>query len=313
MCIHTARASDQRTRILVVSGLLVPVSAAAAFVAEGGGWWEIHLVCDFSFALYVTLLLEAKYRRQERLRKVRPLATRGSRLGGFPATDGYRAERLVLRVSLPKWTSPQSLTSYVARFDSKNTAREIGLASSRSAIRACGNAIRALHRYEWDKAQRSSSVRQSLISARRAPRWPITRTSSTPASYHDAEKELVEARVTHALVTDAAFPSMDDLGASPQAYAKGMAEAIGELRRHILDLMRRNELKRCEELLGKMDEMYYVLVSMDYPDGITFGLRRLTDVARSIIERTRGDYTTSSIQASLRETLEAHSANLEGR
>jgi len=78
--VHSHRKSQrQRTRILVVSGLLVPVSAAAAFLAEGGGWWEIHLVCDFSFALYVTLLLEAKYRRQERLRKVRPLATRGSR------------------------------------------------------------------------------------------------------------------------------------------------------------------------------------------------------------------------------------------
>ena len=78
--VHSHRKSQrQRKRILVVSGLLVPVSAAAAFVAEGGGWWEIHLVCDFSFALYVTLLLEAKYRRQERLRKVRPLAKRGSR------------------------------------------------------------------------------------------------------------------------------------------------------------------------------------------------------------------------------------------
>jgi translin len=128
--------------------------------------------------------------------------------------------------------------------------------------------------------------------------------------YHDAEKELVEARVTYALVTGADFPSIDDLGASPQAFAKGMAEAIGELRRHILDLMRRNELKRCEELLGSMDDMYYVLVSMDYPDGITFGLRRLTDVARSIIERTRGDYTTSSIQNSLRAALDEHAAHL---
>ncbi|MGH2386434.1 MAG: haloacid dehalogenase, partial [Candidatus Limnocylindria bacterium] len=96
-----------------------------------------------------------------------------------------------------------------------------------------------------------------------------------------------------------------------QAYAKGMAEAIGELRRHILDLMRHGELRRCEQLLGAMDDIYYVLVSMDYPDGITFGLRRLTDVARSIIERTRGDYTTSTIQSSLREALEHHAANLQ--
>lgn len=199
-----------------------------------------------------------------------------------------------------------------SRFDSKNKAREIGLSSSRSAIRACGNAIRALHRYEWDNAEKLIGEAESHLGEAR------TVLADHPdvlyaGFFHDAEKEFVEARVTHALVTDAAFPSMDDLGATPQAYSKGMAEAIGELRRHILDLMRRNELKRCEELLGKMDEMYYVLVSMDYPDGITFGLRRLTDVARSIIERTRGDYTTSSIQASLRAALEAHSTTLEGR
>ena len=198
------------------------------------------------------------------------------------------------------------------RFDSKNSAREIGLAASRSAIRACGNAIRALHRYEWDKAQGLIQEAESHLGEARAVLADHPDVLYA-GFYHDAEKEFVEARVTHALVTDGAFPSMDDLGASPQAYAKGMAEAIGELRRHILDLMRRNQLKRCEELLGKMDDMYYVLVSMDYPDGITFGLRRLTDVARSIIERTRGDYTTSSIQAALRESLEAHSANLEGR
>ncbi len=83
-----------------------------------------------------------------------------------------------------------------------------------------------------------------------------------------------------------------------------MAEAVGEVRRHILDLMRRGELARCEELLASMDEIYYLLTSMDYPDGITLGLRRLTDVARSIIERTRGDFTTSTIQSSLRDALE---------
>jgi translin len=90
-----------------------------------------------------------------------------------------------------------------------------------------------------------------------------------------------------------------------------MAESIGEMRRHILDLMRQGELARCEDLLGSVDDMYYVLVSMDYPDGITFGLRRLTDVARSIIERTRGDFTTSTIQSSLREALQRHGSLLE--
>jgi translin len=195
------------------------------------------------------------------------------------------------------------------RFDSKNGAREIGLASSRSAIRACGNAIRALHRYELDKADELIAEASSHLAQARSALADHPDVLYA-GFYHDAEKELVEARVTYALITGADFPSIDDLGASPQAFAKGMAEAIGELRRHILDLMRRNELKRCEELLGSMDDMYYVLVSMDYPDGITFGLRRLTDVARSIIERTRGDYTTSSIQNSLRAALDEHAAHL---
>ncbi len=103
---------------------------------------------------------------------------------------------------------------------------------------------------------------------------------------HDAQKELAEARITFGLVTEAGIPSPQDVGVPSSAYLKGMAEAIGELRRHILDLMRHGELKRCEELLAAMDDMYYLLVSMDYPDGITYGLRRLTDIARSIIERT---------------------------
>lgn len=129
---------------------------------------------------------------------------------------------------------------------------------------------------------------------------------------HDAEKEVAEARITFALVTDGALPSPEELGLPPSAYLKGMAESIGELRRHILDLMRHGDLERCESLLASMDDMYYLLVSIDYPDGITFGLRRLTDVARSIIERTRGDFTTASIQSGLRDALTEHGSKLEG-
>lgn len=201
-------------------------------------------------------------------------------------------------------------TQLRAQLDSKNSAREIGLSSSRSAIRACGNAIRAVHRYEYDAARELIAQAEGhLDEARKA----LTDHPDMQHAgfFHDAEKELVEARLTFALVTDADVPSPQSMGASAQAYAKGMAEAIGELRRHILDLMRHGELRRCEELLGAMDDIYYVLVSMDYPDGITFGLRRLTDVARSIIERTRGDFTTSMIQSSLRAALERHTEDLE--
>jgi translin len=198
------------------------------------------------------------------------------------------------------------------QFDSKTTARERALASSRNAVRACGNAIRAMHRLEMDNATLLLNEAQGHVDDARGA------LSEHPDIFHagflqDAEKELAEARITFALVTDAAFPTFEELGIPPAPFVKGMAEAIGEIRRHILDLMRRGELKRCEQLLTSMDDIYYLLVSMDYPDGITQGLRRLTDVARSIIERTRGDFTTSTIQSSLHDALEKHAATLESR
>lgn len=196
-----------------------------------------------------------------------------------------------------------------SEFDAKLAARERGMAASRSAVRACGNAIRALHRYEIDNAKQLLAEAQSDVDAACAAL--ADHPDILYAGFvHDAEKELAEARITFALVTDAPFPSPEELRIPPSAFVKGMAEAIGEIRRHILDLMRRNELKRCEELLGAVDDMYYLLVSMDYPDGITMGLRRLTDVARSIIERTRGDFTTSTVQSALRDALGEHAANL---
>ena len=188
-------------------------------------------------------------------------------------------------------------------FDAKTSAREQGLAASRTAIRSCGNAIRALHRLEADRAtELIHEARSSLDEARSAlePHPELLHAGFV----HDAEKEFAEACITRALVLQESFPSIDDVDVSTAAYVKGMAEAIGEVRRHLLDLLRRGELKRCEDLLGAMDEIYYLLVSLDYPDGITLGLRRLTDVARSIIERTRGDFTTSSIQSGLRDALE---------
>lgn len=195
------------------------------------------------------------------------------------------------------------------QLDSKTAARERALGASRDTIRACGNAIRAMHRYEMDAAAELLKEAQEHLDAARgvlADHHDMLHAGFV----HDAEKEFAEARITYALVTEASFPAPADIGVPPAAFLKGMAESIGEIRRHILDLMRRGDLKRCEQLLASMDDSYYLLVSMDYPDGITFGLRRLTDVARSIIERTRGDFTTSSIQNQLRAALDEHADHL---
>ena len=195
-------------------------------------------------------------------------------------------------------------------FDAASGAREKGLAGSRSAIRACSNAIRAMHRYESDTAEQLIGEAQAQLDAARAALEPHPALRHS-GFIHDAEKELAEALITFALVNGKPLPTPHGTGIPASAFAKGMAEAIGELRRHILDLLRHGELKRCEDLLGAMDDMYYVLTSMDYPDGITLGLRRLTDVARGIIERTRGDFTTSSIQRQLHDALEQHTDRLD--
>lgn len=126
----------------------------------------------------------------------------------------------------------------------------------------------------------------------------------------DAEKEYAEARITEAVVNGSPLPTPGDVGVGDAPYLNGMAEAIGEARRHILDLLRKGEVDRGELVLGEMDDMYYVLVSMDYPDAMTNNLRRSTDVARSLIEKTRGDLSVALVQRDLRDALDRHAKDV---
>ena len=190
-------------------------------------------------------------------------------------------------------------------------AREAALAASRKAIRSSANAIRAIHRGEADEARRL------MAEARRALDEGEAATGAHPevrhaGFLHDAQKEYAEARLTEAVIEGKAPPAPDDLRVTPAAYLNGMSEAIGEGRRAVLDLLRRGEVARADDLLQAMDDMYDVLVSMDYPDAITGNLRRSTDVARSIIEKTRGDLSVSLVQRDLRDALERHADDLRG-
>lgn len=187
--------------------------------------------------------------------------------------------------------------------DAKFDAREHGLPLCRKAIRLSANSIRAIHRGEDQEAQRLLDEAHLLLDEAAAvmSSHPDVRYAGF---YHDASKEYAEARLTHALVFDKPLPTPEEIGVEAPAYLNGMGEAIGEMRRHILDLMRRGDLGRSEALLAAMDEIYYLLITMDYPDAMTGGLRRTTDVARSIIERTRGDLSTTIIQQGLKNALE---------
>jgi translin len=187
-------------------------------------------------------------------------------------------------------------------FEARTAARDQALAQSRSLTRYCSNAIRAVHRQEKDVAEENLQEARSLVEAIQ------TGLAQYPDLYHagytqDALKEYAEARIVHALILGNGLPAPEDLGLEHATYLKGLAESVGELRRRCLDILRHGYSDEAERLLNHMDDIYSVLVTMDYPDAITGGLRRLTDIVRSINERTRGDMTISLRQEHLEESL----------
>lgn len=191
------------------------------------------------------------------------------------------------------------------RFDEKMAAREAALPAARQAIRDSANAIRAIHR--GDDAEADRLLDEAAEALRRGEHAVAEHPDVRYAGFlHDAQKEYAEARLTKVVLRGGEVPAPEHVGVTPAAYLNGMAEAIGECRRAVLDLLREGDVARAEEVLQAMDDMYYVLVSMDYPDAITGNLRRTTDVARSIIEKTRGDLSVSLVQRDLRDALERH-------
>lgn len=189
-----------------------------------------------------------------------------------------------------------------AILDDRFRARESGFSDSRRVIRASANAIRSLHRNESEAAARLTDEAGVLL------RQVVEVLSHHPDVLHagfvaDAAKEYVEARLTGALFEDRPLPSPTELGVDPVPYLHGLGEAVGELRRRLLDLLRAGEIDEAERRLVSMDRIVDLLAEIDYPDGMTNGLRRITDVARSLVERSRADLTATVVQERLRKQL----------
>jgi translin len=191
-----------------------------------------------------------------------------------------------------------------AAFIAKNSARDEAISRSRELIRHCAEGIRAVHRREWDKADSKLEAAASAAAELRAG------VASYPDLHHsgytqDALKEVVEAFCTRAIVRDLPLPSPESLDVEGSTYLNGLAEAATELRRFILDILRREDPDQAEaeRLLEWMDDIYDQLVTFDFPDAITGGLRRQTDIVRGVLERTRGDLTTTVQQQRLQEAL----------
>ena len=183
-----------------------------------------------------------------------------------------------------------------------DTARERALRLSREMIRHCADSIRAIHRGEFDTARELIGSAAALVEESRALLHEHPEVYYT-GYMQDALKEYVEANAVIAFIQDRPLPSPEELRVGAAPYLGGLADTVGELRRYILDRLRRDDFSRCEETLAVMDEIYTILVTMDFPDAVTRGLRRGTDMVRGILERTRGDLTIALRQRRLEAML----------
>jgi translin len=203
----------------------------------------------------------------------------------------------------------QIIESIRGELSRKNEVRDATLSRSRELIRLCSLSIRAIHRHEWEEAA------QLLASARSAASVMSADLVAYPdlkeAGYtQDALKELTEAHVVYAFVRNQTLPAPDELGVPAAAYLNGLAEAASELRRYILDLIRLDETALGEPYLSLIDEVYSHLITIDFPDALTGGLRRTTDMLRGVLERTRGDLTVAVRQEELQAALSALDSKL---
>jgi translin len=196
-------------------------------------------------------------------------------------------------------------------FESQTAVRDQALTQARALTRACALSIRAVHRDETDVMQAHLDEARQLAGTLR------TGLADFPALFfagytQDSLKEFAEASITCALIRHEALPTPEELNLPPQTYLNGLAESVGEMRRRCLDMLRQDNSAEAERLLGHMEDIFSILVTMDYPDAITNGLRRQTDITRAIIERTRGDVTFSLRGEKLEHSIARLSESLPG-
>lgn len=192
----------------------------------------------------------------------------------------------------------------------KDKAREKMLPMCREAVRCCSEAIRAVHRQEFGKAEDLLESAHRLLKEIEEALSGSSELVNT-GSFRDAQKEYVEGCAVLSIVTGRPLPTPDELSVDSSAYLNGLGEAASELRRYLLDSMRKGDLSKGEKLLTAMDDIYSVLVTIDFPDAITGGLRRTTDMLRGVLERTRSDLTLLITQQDLGQRIEKLEKKLE--
>ncbi len=184
-----------------------------------------------------------------------------------------------------------------------DTLREDVLQKTRSIVRMAAETIKAVHREEWDVAEKNITEMKSLLKGVReqvSKHETLLRRNYTEIS----EQEYAEAAILFSILHKGQLASPKDLEIPDLAWLLGLADVAGELRRHCLDAIRKGDMKTAEDALGLMEEIYRKLFSLDYPKGMTGSLREKTDTIRKLLQATRGEVSMATHMSRLNQNLE---------
>ncbi len=185
--------------------------------------------------------------------------------------------------------------------DEKDSVREIAIKSSREIIRIASRVITKLHRRE-NEIEEIRRIKEEV--------WHLRSLllNEYPDLFYsgfvqNALQEYVEALLLEAIINKKDIPSPKELYVNPSAYLMGCGDVVGELRREVLESLRVGNFNQAESYLQLMEEFYEMLMRFNYPSGLV-PIKQKQDVARALVEKTRGEITIAAMNRNLELKIE---------
>ena len=171
------------------------------------------------------------------------------------------------------------------QLDKLDADREKILRSNREIIRSCSQIIESIHRNDLkDIETKIKETRESIAEIEKNARK--TENVIRKNYLTTVNQEFTEAVTFFHYATGKEIPTYQELNVNPYEYILGLADLVGELKRMVLNSIRKDDYDKAEEIYEFMDELYQKLFSLDYPSGMLPGFRKKVDVARNIVRRT---------------------------